>query len=730
MKRQMLKVKVIILLVIMSLFYWGGTSYANENVEEGKITFKELDSEADVSIHKKWEITFDRPMKQKLFEKNILVGDRLDNLIPVTVESKDNGRKAVIHPPEGGYQEGNIYYIVITHYLSDQEGSFFSQPILKKFETEYSEEDIVEIPDPNLKDRLISQLDKVTKNVTKQDLKNIKGIDLSESDIKSLEGLEKAINLQELHMPNNQVSDLQPISQLKQLKYLNVRNNNITDLDPIKELSQLQVLYASQNKIKNLIPLAQLFNLRKLAMDSNNIENIEPLRSLGALYYISLLENPLSDEAMNLVNNLRQHVYTVRYGTEIHFEDPNLEEVVRMYQHIEKDVPIYTSDVDTLYNLEIYDRNIKSLEGIGELVSLRNLEISHNNITDYSPINKVKGLKSLSINNTDLKDLDFLKEMDQLEKLHLKHNRISDISELEKLENLTFLNLKGNKIEDLSVLSELNKVQNLILTDNNIKDLSVFQDLENDFYWLYLDDNQISDISPLVKMVKDKKYSGLLDISFNQLDSTSKTVQDHLSKLREQNEYLWAHFQMPKSIEEGKGILYGRYYSISMYSLKTQQIDVENAKVQLLNQDGEVVTSSTVHENGRFKTEQIPAGMYHIQFKGTHYTQDAPREVEVKSGKAISRDLYVFPLQIKGNVTIKGTQVKVKEYEIQLLDEEGQETDARINKNYSEFDIMSLSKGTYTLRINAEGFQPYEKVIDLKNNLDVQVELEPLKRSE
>ncbi len=87
--------------------------------------------------------------------------------------------------------------------------------------------------------------------------------------------------------------------------------------------------------------------------------------------------------------------------------------------------------------------------------------------------------------------------------------------------NLTGLNLNDNEISDISPLSGLTKMYSLTLSNNHISDISPLAGLTN-LKWVYLGGNQISDISPL---------SGLPNLEWLYLNSNQVTDISHLSGL-------------------------------------------------------------------------------------------------------------------------------------------------------------------------------------------------------
>ncbi|MDQ0173563.1 stalk domain-containing protein [Paenibacillus tundrae] len=150
--------------------------------------------------------------------------------------------------------------------------------------------------DPNLEQALKSLLNKNDdESVTKEDLESLNDVNLSSKGIKSLQGLEYAVNMTKLSLTNNQISDLSPLAGLVSLSTLSISFNKISDLKPLTGLVKLRSLEAANNNIKDLAPLSKLTALVTLNLSSNQIYDLEPLRNLQSLAYLYLKNNRVWD---------------------------------------------------------------------------------------------------------------------------------------------------------------------------------------------------------------------------------------------------------------------------------------------------------------------------------------------------------------------------------------------------------------------------------------------------
>ena len=227
---------------------------------------------------------------------------------------------------------------VVSLYVIDKQGDITGEFFPIDISGIEPPEQYVSISDPNLAASLRRAL-KLGKNepIPLRKMQVIKYLDLRDSQIKSLAGLEHAVYLGNLDLgdndgnfaTDNDVSDLTPLKNLTKLLWLNLGRNPVSDLTPLKNLTKLLWLdlYFSNNvnditvlrsmpKLKiltlggttisdsDLTHLKNLTELEHLSLNATNISDITPLLNLAKLKYLDLSDNNISDitPLLNLTN--------------------------------------------------------------------------------------------------------------------------------------------------------------------------------------------------------------------------------------------------------------------------------------------------------------------------------------------------------------------------------------------------------------------------------------------
>jgi len=127
--------------------------------------------------------------------------------------------------------------------------------------------DEIELDTVKYNDRIIGLMQEQILNLRDQNIENIKNLidldnrykkiqelDLSNNNIKDLDGIENFKNLRILHMNNNNIRNITNLENLKELRSASFRNNNISEIQEIKECTKLEHLDLSGNTKITIIP--------------------------------------------------------------------------------------------------------------------------------------------------------------------------------------------------------------------------------------------------------------------------------------------------------------------------------------------------------------------------------------------------------------------------------------------------------------------------------------------
>ncbi|PYE48881.1 leucine-rich repeat domain-containing protein [Paenibacillus barcinonensis] len=294
------------------------------------------------------------------------------------------------------------------------------------------------VKDPALEDGLKLILNiPVGEPLTSADLRQLRVVDLSNSGIRSLSGLEHAVNLTHLRLYGNEITSLAPLEHLTQLREIDIRNNYITSIQPLEALQQLGRLYISNNSISSIDVVRSFPRLHTLHASGNKIASLDALTGLRSLQWLEISNNVITDltplaaqtrlKQLNLANN-----------------------------HISS-LDVFTDMPDSLRELNVSNNHISSLKPLSHMLHLRTLDISGNQIQHLNDIAALTGLTELNAESNQIYDLEPLRSFTSLSVLKLSNNRIWDLTPISDL-SFTQESAEPQSIDNISASTSMSSL--------------------------------------------------------------------------------------------------------------------------------------------------------------------------------------------------------------------------------------------------------------------------------
>jgi len=262
-----------------------------------------------------------RLYKDKQFEKLNIISGMISEWVEITIEPDGKGFSKIIslyHPDRGDYYRNQISVAAEkqdTQLLSRYEHIFVIQDIEEIAANIESYEDIDYHPEyeweandagfsyfqdkkkkPRTKSRKASSSGYSFYDAVKirqygdtdiefptYYLEDMDEIELSESEIDDLDGVEYCIHTVILDLSLNLITDLTPLSNLESLQELNLSGNQIGLIDALSNLQQLKSVDLSNNEIDDISPLFEIETLEFVDLTGNKIPlvQIKELREIG-----------------------------------------------------------------------------------------------------------------------------------------------------------------------------------------------------------------------------------------------------------------------------------------------------------------------------------------------------------------------------------------------------------------------------------------------------------------
>ncbi|MHC0441802.1 DUF7619 domain-containing protein [Flavobacterium sp. 3-210] len=311
------------------------------------------------------------------------------------------------------------------------------------------------------------------------------------------------------------------VSEALLILSLDVRNSNISSLEGIQGFSNLMFLECSDNKITTL-DLRSLSKLKIISCDRNNLVNLN-VQQLPKLQTISCWTNKLTELNLNGLSGLQNLQCGENMITSLDLNQcPDLLDLgIYMNKISNLDLSSFSKlenlfcGYNELVNLDLSSSiNMKTLHCNNNKLTSLKLPVTdklwqlgyNNNFLTNLDLSHLSGLLELMCGSNKIKQLD-LKGLEKLQYLDCYNNEISSLG-LSDVPNLSFLNCFGNLLTEIDA-TECKGLQNFYCNDNPLlqnvflKNGSI--EIELDFSnnpklkYVCVDDEQISSIENILR---------------------------------------------------------------------------------------------------------------------------------------------------------------------------------------------------------------------------------------
>ena len=284
---------------------------------------------------------------------------------------------------------------------------------------------VVSIPDKALASEVRGTLKiPMNKPITRNDMLRL--THLSTNSVRSLTGLEHAVNLEQLWLSRTSVSDWSPLVRLPNLWHLGLSTS----------LSKLS--------------LSGLTSPWLLSINNSTLSEVS-LSGLTSLTVLELPNNALSKLSLSNLPKLR----------DLHLRGNALSE-------------LSLANVPNLWNLDLSYNSLSDVSLLAGITNLGNLDLSYNSLSDVSLLAGITNLWILDLSHNAISDWSPLAGLPNLGHLNLSHNAISDVSPLATRMAHSVLDLSYNSISDVSPLAAgFTTLSILDLWDNPLNDASL-----------------------------------------------------------------------------------------------------------------------------------------------------------------------------------------------------------------------------------------------------------------
>ncbi|MCH7403242.1 leucine-rich repeat domain-containing protein [Belliella kenyensis] len=319
-------------------------------------------------------------------------------------------------------------------------------------------------------------------------------LNISNTPTRDIQFIKYSDRLTHLDISNTQIEDISELGNLKALSFLKAQNTPIMSFGVLNSFSALRELDLKASGFNNLENVQELSDLKSLDISSNYLINFEVLSNLESLEFINLKETNIVDltplkalKKLNTVNIDQTEISDINaldglpalkriYADRTRIEEWVADEFIRRNKNI-----LLIHHVENLHtwwgglsqpwrtvfekiNPRLSRPNINA-EDLSTLVAMDSLDISGSEVLNLGPVLKFKKINFLAFDDTEITDLSPLSDIKTLVKISGKNTPVSSLQPLTNLPNLENLDFRNSKVVEIGPLTQLKNL-NYLNVDN------------------------------------------------------------------------------------------------------------------------------------------------------------------------------------------------------------------------------------------------------------------------
>lgn len=228
---------------------------------------------------------------------------------------------------------------------------------------------------------------------------------------------------------------------------------------------------------------------------------------------------------------------TTSYIDSVLFKDANLCEAIKenlvakgiFARNAHFILNLQNREILSITDLDLSVRDIHDLSGMESFTAVKTLNLSENAITTIDQLQYCINIESLNVSNNNIGNNNTaIEKMPKLTDLYLANTRMTNINSIETLIDywtskkkftLTTLDISGNGFtnNDIKRISEITSLIQLNISNNKLDNIDTFEPLKSKISVLNVSQNQIQDISVLLKFTNLTS----LNLSNNKIEDIS-----------------------------------------------------------------------------------------------------------------------------------------------------------------------------------------------------------------
>ncbi|PZX47660.1 leucine-rich repeat domain-containing protein [Algoriphagus chordae] len=306
----------------------------------------------------------------------------------------------------------------------------------------------------------------------------LRHLDISNTHITDISELVNLKSIRSLRIEETPIVSFAVLNEFDSLKSLYISQSGFNNTENIKDLSKLENLDLSKNYLINFSQLADLASLKTLNLSNTNIQDLTPLAELNNLEVLDITNTSVSDiSALNDKEALNKVLADETQISVLSADDFIRNNAKVLLIHHVKDLESWWAGLSDAWKASLKKANPRittdspSVETLTSTIGLEELDLSGAGIETLNPITRFVKLSKVDFSDNPITEIISLSEVKTLVEIKGRNSQVKDISPIKSNEKLVKIDLDGSPVSSImDVLSLPN------LTYLNVNASEIFEE--------------------------------------------------------------------------------------------------------------------------------------------------------------------------------------------------------------------------------------------------------------
>lgn len=303
----------------------------------------------------------------------------------------------------------------------------------------------------------------------------LKHLDISNTKIRDISELVNLKAIRSLRVEQTPIISFAVLNEFDSLKSLYIAQSGFNNTENIKDLSNLENLDLSKNYLVNFSQLSELASLKYLNLSNTNIQDLTPLSGLENLEILDITNTEVSDISVLNGKDLLSKVLADESKLSVIASDNFIRNnpKVLLIHHV-KDLESWWAGLSDAWKATLKKANPKitadnpSVEILTSTIGLEELDLSGAGIETLNPITRFVKLTKVDFSDNPISEIVSLSEVKTLKEIIGHNSMVKDISPLNSNEELVKIDLDGSPVTSILSVGSLPNLEYLNVNGSEI----------------------------------------------------------------------------------------------------------------------------------------------------------------------------------------------------------------------------------------------------------------------